>query len=103
MAEIYSFGYWVLRRRKALNLTRKQLAKRVGCASETIKKIERDERRPSRQIAELLANALGVLPEEFEHFLQSARGARSIDGLQLLSPSLNPFPPPHNLPSQLTS
>ena len=103
MAEIYSFGYWVLRRRKALDLTRGELATRVGCAAETIKKIERDERRPSRQIAELLANALGVLPEEYEHFLQSARGERSVDGLHLLSPSLNPFPRPHNLPSQLTS
>jgi predicted ATPase/transcriptional regulator with XRE-family HTH domain len=103
MAEIYSFGYWVLRRRKALDLTREELATRVGCAPETIKKIERDERRPSRQIAELLANALGVLPEEYEHFLQSARGERSVDGLQLPSQSLNPFPPPHNLPSQLTS
>src|SRR5687768_16831338 len=103
MAEIYSFGYWVLRRRKALDLTREELATRVGCAPETIKKIERDERRPSRQIAELLANALGVLPENYEHFLQSARGERSVVGLQLPSQSLDPFPPPHNLPSQLTS
>jgi predicted ATPase/DNA-binding XRE family transcriptional regulator len=103
MAEIYSFGYWVLRRRKALDLTREELATRVGCAPETIKKIERDERRPSRQIAELLANALGVLPEEYEHFLQSARGDRSVHGLPLLSQSLSLFAPPHNLPSQPTS
>lgn len=52
LCEIYSFGYWVLQRRKALDWTRADLAKRVGWATETIKKIERDERRPSRQIAE---------------------------------------------------
>ncbi len=102
MAEIYSFGYWVLRRRKALDLTREELATQVGCAAETIKKIERDERRPSRQVAKLLANALAVLPEEYEHFLQSARGERSVDGLQLLPLPLKPFPPAHNLPPHPT-
>ena len=39
MAELYSFGYWVMRQRKALDLTRAELAKRINCASETIKKI----------------------------------------------------------------
>ncbi|HMT20921.1 MAG TPA: helix-turn-helix transcriptional regulator, partial [Promineifilum sp.] len=47
-----------MRRRKALDLTRAGLAQQVSCSSETIKKIERDERRPSRQVAELLAAAL---------------------------------------------
>jgi len=103
MHEAYSFGYWVMRRRRALDLTRAELAYQVGCAPVTIKKIERDERRPSRQIAELLANALEVWPEAYEHFLQSARGERSVDGLLPPSLSLNPFPPSHNLPSQLTS
>jgi transcriptional regulator with XRE-family HTH domain len=47
----YSFGYYVKRRRKALDLTRAELATRVHCSMETIKKIERDERRPSLQVA----------------------------------------------------
>ncbi|NIP28426.1 MAG: helix-turn-helix transcriptional regulator, partial [Phycisphaerae bacterium] len=55
MDEIVSFGEWVQQRRKVLRFTRNQLARRIGCAAVTIKKIERDERRPSRQIAELLA------------------------------------------------
>ena len=106
MAETYSFGYWVLRRRKALDLTREELAKRVGCASETIKKIERDERRPSHQIAELLANALAVPPEEQTLFLQVARGERSIDHLSLDSARATPSPIRDqitNLPIPLTS
>ena len=103
MAEIYSFGYWVLRQRKALDLTRDELAKKVGCAPETIKKIERDERRPSRQIAQLLADALVVPPDERHRFLQSARGQRSAAELRLASEPLLSFPERrHDLPPQLT-
>jgi transcriptional regulator with XRE-family HTH domain len=40
-----SFGYWVRRRRLALDLTRDSLARRVGCSASAVKKIERDERR----------------------------------------------------------
>ncbi len=43
-----SFGYWVRRRRKALDLTQEELAERVGCAVITLRKIEADERRPYR-------------------------------------------------------
>jgi transcriptional regulator with XRE-family HTH domain len=46
-----SFGTWIRRRRKALDLTQ-QLAERIGCSLSLIFKIESDERRPSRQIAE---------------------------------------------------
>ena len=44
-----SFGYWVRRRRKALDLTQDALALQVGCSVMTIRKIEGDIRRPSRQ------------------------------------------------------
>ncbi len=57
---LISFGYWVRRRRKALDLTQASLAKLVGCSIVTIKKIERDKRRSSQQIAELLATHLVV-------------------------------------------
>src|SRR5688572_13351428 len=106
MSEAYSFGYWVLRRRKALDLTRDELAGKVGCATETIKKIEREERRPSRQIAELLANALAVPPEERTLFLQVARGERSVDRLNLDSTLATSSPTREqitNLPISLTS
>jgi len=49
-----SFGAWVTRQRKVLDLTREQLARRVGCSVSGLRKIESDERRPSRQMAELL-------------------------------------------------
>ena len=40
-----SFGAWVTRQRKALDLTREQLARRVGCSVSGLRKIESDERR----------------------------------------------------------
>ncbi len=87
-----SFGYWVRRQRKALDLTQQALAGRVGCSLTTIKKIESDERRPSRQIAERLADILGVPANQREMFLEIARGLRPVDQLLLAreptSPSL---------------
>ena len=74
-----SFGYWVRRRRKALDLTQAELAQRVGCAEVTIHKIEADERRPSSQIAELLAEHLRIPPAERATFLQRARGEVAVD------------------------
>ncbi len=38
-----SFGYWVRRQRKALDLTQAELARRVGCAEGTIRMIEKDK------------------------------------------------------------
>lgn len=103
MAAIYSFGDWVRRRRKALDLTRAELSRQVGCATETVKKIERDERRPSLLLAELLADALTVPTEERERFLKSARGELPIDKLSLAAEPLHSFlEQQHNLPIPLT-
>ena len=74
MDSIVSFGYWVRRRRKALDVTQTTLARRVGCSVVMIRKIERDERRPSRQMAELLADHLLISEGEREDFLRRARG-----------------------------
>ncbi|MEM7334832.1 MAG: AAA family ATPase [Chloroflexota bacterium] len=74
MTDIVSFGEWVKRRRKLLDLTRNGLAERVGCSPVTINKIERDERRPSVEIAELLAEHLQIPPDQQEEFIQRARG-----------------------------
>lgn len=68
-----SFGHWVRRRRKALDLTQNELAQRVGCSPSLIFKIETDERRPSRQIAELLAVHLEVPADQYEKFMKVAR------------------------------
>ena len=69
-----SFGYWVRRRRLALDLTRDALARRVGCSTSTLKKIERDERRPSRTMATQLAEAFGLSPGQRERFIDVGLG-----------------------------
>ena len=68
-----SYGNWVRRRRRALDLTQTELAQRVGCARTTIEKIEMDARRPSKVMAERLADALELAPELRPSFLSSAR------------------------------
>ena len=67
-----SFGTWVKRRRKALDLTREEFARQVGCSTSLIFKIESDERRPSRQMAELLARHLEVPQDQYDLFLKIA-------------------------------
>src|SRR5438093_13624171 len=86
MDEPTSFGYWVRRRRKALDLTQADLARQVGCAEVTIQKIEADERRPSSQIAALLAEQLRIPPAERATFLQRARGELAADPLPASTP-----------------
>ena len=83
METTVSFGYWIRRQRKALDLTQQVLAERVGCSVAAIKKIEGDERRPSRQIAERLADVLDVPVGRREVFLEVARGVRPVDQLSL--------------------
>lgn len=68
-----SFGKWLSKRRKALDLTQVELAQRVPCATITIQKIEADERRPSRQMAERLAEHLDIATEERPAFVNFAR------------------------------
>jgi D-alanyl-D-alanine carboxypeptidase (penicillin-binding protein 5/6) len=53
-----SFGEWLRGQRKKRHMTQAELARLVHCATVTIRKIEANERRPSRQLAELLAERL---------------------------------------------
>ncbi len=59
MAEL-SFGQLVKTHRRDRDLTQDELARRVGCAPVTLRKIEYDDLRPSVQIAERLAMALNI-------------------------------------------
>ena len=75
MESLDSFGAWLQQRRAALRLTRVELADCVGCSVSALRKIEADERRPSRQLAGLLAGCLAILPEKQPLFVDAARGA----------------------------
>ena len=93
----HTFGAWVRTRRKGLDLTQSELGKRAGCSEAAIRKIEADERKPSRQLAELLASALEIPTTEKDSFLQFSRGVL-IEEIRIA-----PKTHPHNLPTLLTS
>src|SRR5687768_9858351 len=95
-----SFGIWIKRRRTSLDLTQQELARQAGCPLATIVKIESDARRPSRQIAELLAGQLKIPPEQHEQFLQIARQDRAVKHLGDLQPAApTSSPPTPHIPS----
>jgi predicted ATPase/transcriptional regulator with XRE-family HTH domain len=108
LTTVHSFGSLVRRQRKALDLTQAALAQRVGCAESLIRKIEAEERRPSRQVAERLAEALQIIPEERRLFVQVARGERTVAELRPAQPSPwqsaqpDPHLPQSILPTPLT-
>ena len=111
VAEANSFGDWLRQQRKALDWSQAVLAQRVGCTAATIRKIEADERKPSWQLAELLAKALGVPENGRAAFLQVARQLAPVAQLVVASQvavAIAPFPAashqnPHHLPAPMTS
>src|SRR4051794_16915988 len=50
------FGLWLSRQRKAQDLTQEDLAERLGCSVWSIQKMEVGNRRPSKQVAEIMAD-----------------------------------------------
>ncbi len=76
MNQASSFGGFVRQRRRELDLTQEELARRVGCAAITLRKIEADDLRASVQIAERLAMALAIPLEERAEFVRRARAVR---------------------------
>ena len=84
-----SFGQLIKSSRMAFGLTQAELARRVGCATITIRKIEADALRPSIQIGERLAMALDVPLEDRADFIRLSR----------LSDPNTPEPPPTPTPA----
>lgn len=100
--EFVSIGEWIQSRRNAMGMTRADLARRVGCAEVTIKKIERDERKPSGQIAGLLAEHLAIPELQREKFLQMCRGSRvTAPSLRMNELRIPPYLQQREFPSQM--
>lgn len=81
-----SFGAWVKQRRCTLELTQDGLARLINCSTATIRKIESGLRRPSKEIAALLAKHLDIAPHEYAAFVGCARGRYSLDALDTHRP-----------------
>lgn len=103
MEQELPFGQWLRQRRKALDMTQEELAEHVGCSLSAIHMIERGQRRPSRQVAELLAQTLRIQETDRAEFLARARGTTPQDTSEANnSPPASPIYQPTNLPIQLT-
>src|SRR5512138_3639546 len=95
-----TFGEWLKRRRKALDLTQDELALRANCTVFAVRKIEAGERRPSKQLAELLVKPLEIPPEAQTTFIKVARGELSVERLhssapvRTAGPAVDPIPSP---------
>lgn len=73
-----TFAARLKQQRKALDLTQADLARLVGCAVITLQKIEAGRRRPSKQMAELLAQHLAIAPDTRDSFLRGARAEPTV-------------------------
>jgi predicted ATPase/transcriptional regulator with XRE-family HTH domain len=105
-----SFGEWLKRQRKAAGLTQEQLAEQVSCSTITLRKIEAEERRPSAQIVEQLAEIFNIPQDERTAFLRFARGdwrstpsPREEEAPWRASTPALPQHPRSNLPATFTS
>jgi predicted ATPase/DNA-binding XRE family transcriptional regulator len=100
-----TFGQWLKRRRRGLGLTQRALGVQLGYASETIRKVEADELKPSRQLAERLAQALEVDPAQWDQVIRFARDEGDVAERPppTQTAQLPATPRRHNLPTSLTS
>ncbi|MCW5853759.1 MAG: tetratricopeptide repeat protein [Anaerolineae bacterium] len=93
-----AFGAWLKRRRRSLDLTQDELADRSGCSVETVRKLEAETLRPSKALAERLAEYLAIPAEQRDHFVRFARGQADAEqlpsSLPTVAPTPLPLPPP---------
>ena len=95
-----SFMQVLKQRRKALDLTQQELARRVGCAVVTIQRLEQGTLRPSQQVVERLANILELPLDEREPFVHLARNRPTSNAVA--SPDNVVIAPSSRLPAPLT-
>jgi len=101
MDENISFGTWLRQRRRALDLTQQTFADRVGCARITLSRIEADTLKPSKELAIILLEKVGIPPSEREPWVRFARGLSGLPSKA--SQQSTSIRTKTNLPASLTS
>ena len=99
MQEEISFGTWLRKQRRALDLTRQAFADQIGCAEVTLRRIEAGTLKPSKELANLLLEELGIPETERPQWISFARG---VSGFPLASTPLSNGPLT-NLPASITT
>ncbi|MEO8288465.1 MAG: tetratricopeptide repeat protein [Chloroflexota bacterium] len=108
MSAEQTFGGWLRRRRNELGLTRDQLADNLGFSLAMLRKLESGERRPSGQIASLLAHHFRIPTDEHAAFVAFARTGDSpvasveTDGILPPAPWRSLYARQTNLPTMLS-
>jgi predicted ATPase/DNA-binding XRE family transcriptional regulator len=97
--EEISFGEWLRQRRRMLDLTQQDFADQVGCARITLRRIESDTLKPSKELALILLKTVGIPQNQLEQWAHFARGQ---SGMPLEQP-ISESKPQTNLPASLTS
>jgi predicted ATPase/DNA-binding XRE family transcriptional regulator len=98
--EEISFGEWLRQQRRMLDLTQQALADQVGCARITLRRIESGARKPSKELAHILLNKLGIPETEHPQWILFARDLSSFPAISTNSFSNKPIT---NLPAALTN
>jgi predicted ATPase/DNA-binding XRE family transcriptional regulator len=101
MPESISFGTWLRKQRRALDLTQKAFADMVGCAEITVRRMEAGEYKPSSELALVLFEKLGISEPERPHWVRFARGLAEYPKQH--STFFTPREQKTNLPIPLTS
>ncbi|MDQ2805789.1 MAG: tetratricopeptide repeat protein [Chloroflexota bacterium] len=101
MSEVGSFGAWLGQQRKTRQLTQAELAARLGYSLETIKKIEEGKRRPSRQLAEAVADWMGIAGDQRILFVQFCRNLLTVPPASTSWPANVESAPPRRGPDSL--
>lgn len=96
-----SFGKWLRQRRHMLDLTQQAFADLVGCARSTLRRIEAGDLKPSKELALILLEKLGIPELERPEWVRFARGLSTTPQKSLQG--FSPFRRSTNLPAALTS
>ncbi|HSL45732.1 MAG TPA: helix-turn-helix domain-containing protein [Anaerolineales bacterium] len=99
MQEEISFGMWLRKQRRALDLSQKALADQVGCAEVTLRRIETDRLKPSKALANIILVKIGIPDADRPQWISFARGLSGFP--TSTTPSSNE--PMTNLPAPLTT
>jgi predicted ATPase len=99
MPEEISFGDWLRKQRRSQDLSRQAFAAQVGCAEVTLRRIEMGTLKPSKELADILLEKLGISESERLQWIAFARGVSGFPH----SSSLLSNKHVTNLPSPLTS
>lgn len=98
MQEQISFGQWLYKQRRALDLTRQEFADQIGYAEVTLRRVEVGTLKPSKALASILIEKLGIPESERSQWVSFARGESGFP----LSSHQSSNKPTSNLPGPLT-